>query len=296
MLYSGRKFFELRMVFRPTWKSAVTVNVQFLWVACCIANSHPCLIPQQVQQFLSMHMFFRNASSSSCQNRKLHRHDANAVVQESSKFQFHSGWDMCSSIHIYIYIVISRVRSLDCLGNEAAALRPTVDSLPAPAAHRTDESYRITECLSAKTHDMRCIDMTYDVVHNLAMIWCPLQHHKKTVFVFCACFLQINAISCSRIDRDIYIYIYEQMTSDITWIHVKSQRFLSFVPKLQLWPGCSSPQGQHPALYRLAEILYPLNEMIHEELVHWIGGMVQARFDDLSFRIRLLDCTILCHT
>lgn len=58
MLYSGRKFFELRMVFRPTWKSAVTVNVQFLWVACCIANSHPCLIPQQVQQFLSMHMFF----------------------------------------------------------------------------------------------------------------------------------------------------------------------------------------------------------------------------------------------
>lgn len=73
--------------------------------------------------------------------------------------------------------------------------------------------------------------------------------------------------------------------SDIMWIHVTSQRFLSFVPKLQLRPGCSSPQGQHPALYRLAEILYPLNEMIHEELVHWIGGMVQARFDDLSFRI-----------
>ena len=105
MLYSGRKFFELRMVFRPTWKSAVTVNVQFLWVACCIANSHPCLIPQQVQQFLSMHMFFRNASSSSCQNRKLHQHDANAVVQESSRFQFHSGWDMYSSIHIGWYPV-----------------------------------------------------------------------------------------------------------------------------------------------------------------------------------------------
>ena len=111
-------------------------------------------------------------------------------------------------IYIYIYIVISSVRSLDFLGNEAAALRPTVDSLPAPAAHRTDESCRITECLSAKTHDMRCNDMTYECSRQFCHDLMPIAaSQKRQCLFFCACFLQINAISCSRIDRDIYIYI-----------------------------------------------------------------------------------------
>lgn len=204
MLYSGRRFFELRMVFRPTWKSAVTVNVQFLWVACCIANSHPCLIPQQVQQFLSMHMFFPQ-----CFIFKLPESETTPTWYQrrgSREFKISiSFW--VRYVFKYSYRVISSVRSLDFLGNEAAALRPTVDSLPAPAAHRTDESYQNTECLSAKTHDMRCIDMTYDVVHNLAMIWCPLQHHKKTVFVF-LCMFSSNKCNLLLQDRPGYIYIY----------------------------------------------------------------------------------------
>ncbi len=104
------------------------------------------------------------------------------------------------------------------------------------------------------------------------------------------------------------------------WHHVTScdiSKILIIRTELQLWPGCSSPQGQHPALYRLVMgfhvqghvrhvhrikawketyLRWVLNKMIHEEPVHWIGGMVQARFDDLSFRISFLDRAILCNT
>lgn len=185
MLYSGRKFFELRMVFRPTWKSAVTVNVQFLWVACCIANSHPCLIPQQVQQFLSMHMFFpqcfifklpeSETTPTWCQRRGSRKFKISISFWVRYVFKYS---------YIYIYIVISSVRSLDFLGNEAAALRPTVDSLPAPAAHRTDESYRITECLSAKTHDMRCNDMTYECSRQFCHDLMPIAASQKDSVCF----------------------------------------------------------------------------------------------------------------
>lgn len=205
MLYSGRKFFELRMVFRPTWKSAVTVNVQFLWVACCIANSHPCLIPQQVQQFLSMHMFFpqcfifklpeSETTPTWCQRRgsRKFKISISFCVRYVFKYSYILWYPVCA------HSIFWATKLQRCGPQLTASPRP-----PRIAPMRVTK----TQNVSVQKHTT-CDAMIWhmNVVDNFAMIWCPLQHHKKTVFVF-LCMFSSNKCNLLLQDRPGYIYIY----------------------------------------------------------------------------------------